>query len=143
MPYCTLADITDRIPEENLIQLTDDENEGAVNEDRVTAAIGDADELIDGYLRGRYTLPLDPIPALITKLSIDLAVFNLYSRKLELVMPEAMSDRYKNAVKVLEHIQSGKISLGTEAGNTPEPGEYKTNKTASDRMFPKTELEKY
>jgi phage gp36-like protein len=139
--YSTLADITDRIPEDNLIQLTDDESLGAVNEARVTAAIGDADVLIDGYLRGRYTLPLDPVPALIKKLSIDIAVFNIYSRKLELEMPDAMSDRYKNAIKVLEAIQSGKISLGTTGGSTPEPGEYKTNKTSTDRMFPKTVLD--
>jgi phage gp36-like protein len=139
--YSTLADITDRIPEENLIQLTDDESLGAVNEARVSSAIGDADVLIDGYLRGRYPLPLDPVPALIKKLSIDIAVFNIYSRKLELEMPDAMSDRYKNAVKVLEHIQSGKISLGTSEGNTPEPGEYQTNKTSTDRMFPKTVLD--
>jgi phage gp36-like protein len=139
--YSTLADITDRIPEDNLIQLTDDESLGAVNEARVSSAICDADVLIDGYLRGRYTLPLDPVPALIKKLSIDIAVFNIYSRKLELEMPDAMSDRYKNAVKVLEAIQSGKISLGTTEGSTPEPGEYKTNKTSTDRTFTKTVLD--
>lgn len=143
MSYCTLTDIKSAIPEQNLIQLTDDENLGEVNQARVNDAIDYADQLIDGYLRGRYTLPLDPVPGLLKKLAVDLAVFFIYSRKLELEMPEGMTNRYKNAVKVLEMIQKGTVSLGTEEGSTPEPGEYKTNKTSSDRMFPKTELEKY
>lgn len=143
MPYCTLTDIKSAIPEQNLIQLTDDEGAGEVNQERVNDAIDYADQLIDGYLRGRYTLPLDPVPGLLKKLAVDLAVFFIYSRKLELEMPEGMENRYKNSTKVLEMIQKGTVSLGTEEGSTTEPGEYKTNKTASDRMFPKDKLETY
>jgi phage gp36-like protein len=142
MPYCTLEDIKSHIPEQNLIQLTDDENLGIINETRVNDAIDYADQLIGGYLRGRYTLPLDPVPGLVKKLSIDFSIFWLYSRRFELEMPEGMMNRYKNALKILEMIQRGTVSLGTAEGTTPEPGEYKTNKTLNDRVFSKNVLEK-
>lgn len=135
MPYCTLEDIKKAIPEENLIQTTDDEGFGVVNVERVDEAINSADQLIDGYLRGRYTLPLNPIPGLIKKLSIDLAIFYVYSRRFELEMPQTMTDRFKNAVKILEQIQKGLIKLGIETDQSPGQGYYKTNKSKEDKIF--------
>ncbi len=141
--YCTLTDIKAHIPEDNLIQLTDDENLGIVNQTRIDEAISYADEMIDGYLRGRYTLPLSPVPGLIKKLSVDISIYYTYQRRLELIMPEAMENRYKNAVKILEQIQAGKISLGTAGGDSPEPGQYKTNKTSEDKVFDKETLDTF
>jgi phage gp36-like protein len=143
MAYSTLDDIKAHIPEENLIQLTDDENLGTINQTRIDEAIEYADEIINGYLRGRYTLPLSPVPGLITKLSVDLAIFHLYSRRLELEMPESMMQRYKNAIKLLEQIQRGLITLGVDSDVTPEPGEYKTSKTSNDRIFTEEVWDKY
>lgn len=144
MPYSSLNDITAHIPEANLIQLTDDEGAGAVNEERVSEAIAYADQLIDGYLRGRYTLPLTTVPVLIKKLSVDLAVFHLYSRRLELEMPEAMMQRYKNAVRLLEQTQKGILSIGIESTDSgPGQGHYRTNRKSEDRVFDKTSLEKF
>ena len=47
-------------------------------------------------------------------------------------MPENIGMKYKNAVKMLEGIRDGKLTLGeTDKEKTPEPGAYKTNKTPS------------
>ncbi len=143
MSYSTLTDIKAHIPEVNLIQLTDDEELGVINEERVNEAISYADQLINGYLRGRYALPLNPVPTLIQKLSIDLAVFHLYSRRLELEMPETMLARYNNAVKFLKQIQDGIITIGTDSGDSPAQGEYKTQKTEDDRVFNKGFLDTF
>lgn len=86
MPYCTLGDIKDHIPEANIIQLTDDEGLGVVNQSRVDKAITTADSVIDGYLRGRYSLPLSTVPELIKTIAIDIAVYKLYERRNELEM---------------------------------------------------------
>ncbi len=142
MAYSTLEDIEKALPEANIIQLTDDEGLGVVNQERVSDAIQYADQLIDGYLRGRYTLPLNPVPTLIKKLSIDLAVFHLYARRFEIEMPPSMMDRYKNAIKLLEQIQKGLISLGIESIETLQ-AHYETNKTEDDRLFSKEELDKF
>jgi phage gp36-like protein len=144
MPYCTFNDIKDQIPEANIIQLTDDEGFGVVNQARVDKAISTADSIIDGYLRGRYSLPLSTVPELIKTIAIDIAIFKLYERRLELEMPEAMMARYKNALKMLEQIQKGLIKLGIESPDTgPGQGHYKTNKTAGDRLFNKSLLERF
>jgi phage gp36-like protein len=144
MPYCTLDDLKDHIPETNIIQLTDDEGLGVVNQARVDKAITTADSVIDGYLRGRYSLPLSTVPELIKTIAIDIAVYKLYERRLELEMPEAMTNRYKNAGKLLEQIQKGLIKLGIESPDTgPGQGHYKTNKTAEDRTFSKSILDKF
>lgn len=120
-----------------VIQLTDDEALGVVNQARVDDAIAYADQLIDGYLRGRYTLPLSPAPGLVKTLSVELALFHLYSRKMDLGMPDPVIARYKNAVRLLEHIQKGLVSLGIEEVSTPEAGMYKGTKRAADRVFGK------
>jgi phage gp36-like protein len=147
VPYCTLIDIFARIPEESVKQLTDDEGANEVVEDRVNQAIADADALIDGYLGGRHSLPLDPVPSLITKLAVDISIYNLYARKIDTELPKAVSERYQNAMKVLDQIQKGMVTLGvgnevSGASATGGTGTYRSNKTNDDRIFPKDELEK-
>lgn len=136
MSYCTLKDILEAVSEDNVIQLTDDEGLGVLNQERVDKAITTAGSIIDGYLGGRYTLPLLTVPVLIKTIAVDIAVYKLYERRFELNMPEAMSNRYKNAIKLLEQIQKGLIRLGIEPPKT-EHGYYKTNKTSEDRIFKK------
>ena len=124
--YCTLTDIRATVPENDLIQLTDDAMPPvAVNQVNVDRAITDAGELIDGYLRGRYTLPLSPVPGLLNTLAADVAIYRLYARRIKLTPPEGVTERYKSALKILEQIQSDKISLGSEGsggGVTVESG---------------------
>ncbi|MCL4492330.1 MAG: DUF1320 domain-containing protein [Nitrospirae bacterium] len=142
MPYCTLDDLKKAIPESSIIQLTDDAGLGVVDQAKVDDAIAYADQLIDGYLRGRYTLPLSTVPGLIKTLSVDLAIFHLYGRKSDDEFPDAVMARYKNAIKLLEQIQKGLISLGIETSTTGT-GSYKTNKTSDDRTFNKDVLDTY
>ena len=147
MPYCTLADILGIVPNNDLIQLTDDSVPAQfVVTANVDKAIADSGELIDGYLRGRYTLPLAPLPGLITTLSGDIAVYRLYARRVKITPPEGVSERYKNALKLLEQIQTGKVALGADAlsasGITPAMSggaEY----VAPDRTFTRDNLKDY
>lgn len=147
MAYCTLANILGIVPNNDLVQLTDDSVPAQiVVTANVDQAIADAGELIDGYLRGRYTLPLSPVPGLITTLTGDIAVYRLYARRVKITPPEGVTERYKNALKLLEQIQSGKIALGAGAlqggGSTPAlsgGAEF----DAPDRVFTRTTLNDY
>ena len=143
--YCVLPDIQKTVPNNDLVQLTDDSTPPvAINQANVDRAIADAGELIDGYLRGRYTLPLLPVPGLINTLAADVAIYRLYARRIKLTPPEGVTERYKNAQKILEQIQAGKISLGVEntgGGVTPETGGPLF--TAPDRVFSRDSLEDY
>ena len=143
--YCTLADIQSTVPENDLIELTDDSLPPAtVDQVKVDRAISDAGVLIDGSLRGRYSLPLAPVPGLINTLAVDLAIYRLYSRRIKLQPPEVVGERHKEALKLLEQIRSGRISLGTEnTGGTPTPDAGGPQVNAPDRIFSRDTLYDY
>ena len=121
MPYATQADIEAQLSLDELVQLTDDEGLGEVNYGRITRAISDADEEIDGYLQSRMAVPISPAPGIIRKTSVDISIYNLFSRRGD-VIPEIRKDRYDNAVKFLVKVAEGKIGLGAQdpAGNPPD-----------------------
>jgi phage gp36-like protein len=111
MAYCTLTDIEKKISEEEVVQLTDDDGEDAVNTDTVDAAITDADAEIDGYCGRRYPVPMDPVPPILRKFSVDIAIYNLYQRRQG--APDDREKDYKNAIRFLENIAKGLVSLGS------------------------------
>lgn len=139
MSYSALTDIKKLIPETVVIQLTDDENAGSLNQARVDEAIASADAEIDSYCGGRYTVPFTTVPDIVKKISVDIAIYNLYSRRVE-VIPETRAERYKNAIRQLEAIATGKISIGETEEDVPETGGVKINTTADDRIFTKDTL---
>lgn len=129
MRYCTLADLLLAIPEQTMIQLSnEDPMATAVNIAVVEEAVRSAEEMVDAYLRGRYILPLDPVPSLVKDATVNLARHWLYARRPEgNDLPDAVRHTYKAATTTLEHIKTGKLTIGsTETGKyTPEPGVYK------------------
>ena len=141
--YSTLTDIKKLIPEESIIQLTDDENLGEINQSRVDEAIAQADAEIDSYCGGKYSVPFTTAPDIVKKISVDIAIYNLYSRKVEEI-PETRAERYKNAIRQLEGISKGIISIGEAVEPTPATqGGPETNKTESDRIFTRDKLGGY
>jgi len=144
MAYCTVADIEKMIPAEAIIQLTDDEGANSVNTGRVNEAITQSDAEIDSYCATRgYVVPFSPIPDIVKKMSVDIAIYNLYSRRVEQI-PETRAERYKNAMRQLEGIAKGAITLG----EVPEPeqvsgGFVKTNKSYNDRIFTSDTLKEF
>lgn len=145
--YCTIDDIEKHTSSPTLIQLSSDDGQEAVNRVVVEEAILYASTLIDGYLRGRYSLPLDTHFPLLRIIAIDLSVYRLYSRRMRNEMPEVIETAYKSAIATLRDIQKGVISLQSE-NDTLEtsafsPDEYKTNKTILDRLFGKQRLSEY
>jgi phage gp36-like protein len=121
MAYSVLDDIQAQISEAELIQLTDDVGGGVIDNDVIDRAISDADEEIDGYIGSRMTVPLTTVPGIVRKASIDIAIFNLYSRRQDSA-PDMRKERYKTTVRLLEKIAEGKITLGQAdpEGNPPE-----------------------
>jgi phage gp36-like protein len=139
--YSSLADLKKVVPEATLVQLTDDEGLGEVNQDRVDEAIAAADGEIDAYLGGRYSVPLSSVPEVVKKLSADIAVYNLYSRVVDEI-PETRAGRYKAAIKLLENIAKGVVSLGVDpAPSAPTDSSAETNTAADGHTFSRDKLE--
>jgi len=142
--YCLLEDIKKQVSGDTLIQLTDDNQLGEIDLAIADEAVIYSETMIDGYLRGRYVLPLSATPAVIKILAVDLSIYRLYSRRFQTDTPDAISEKYKNCIKILEQIQKGIISLGIEtAGKPPKLGEYRVNKTYEDKVFSKRLLNKF
>lgn len=139
MAYSDLTQLKKRISEAWIIQLTDDENTGAVNQARVDEAIAKADATIDSKCKARYAVPFNPIPDIISNLSADMAVYNLYARKVEEI-PKTRDDINTAAIKQLNDIRDGKDSIGESEADVPEAGGVQTNTSADDRMFTKETL---
>ncbi len=143
MAYSTLTDIKKLIPEAIIIQLTDDEDLGTVNQARVDEAIAQADAEIDSYCGGKYSVPFSTVPDIVKKISVDIAIYNLYSRRVEEI-PETRAARYKNAIRQLEGIAKGLISIGEDPEpSAPTQGGVENIKTNDDRTFTKDNLSGY
>lgn len=127
MRYCTRADIGNAIPEMTLIQLSNDDPAAMeANESVIDDSVRQAEELVDGYLRGRYTLPLDPVPTVLRDAVVYLARHWLYQRRPEGALPDSIKDNRKDTIKLLESIRDGVVTLGMPSGQaTPEPGEIR------------------
>ncbi|MDR2452333.1 MAG: DUF1320 domain-containing protein [Candidatus Accumulibacter sp.] len=144
MNYCTLSDLALAVPEATLIQLSnDDATATAIQEAVVAESVRQAEELVDGYLRGRYTLPLPQVPSIIKDMTVHLARHWLYARRPEGAdLPDAVTRSYKTAIQMLEAIRDNRITLGVPGGAAaPEPGEMKVR--ARPSVFSDSLLEKY
>ncbi|WP_432719848.1 DUF1320 domain-containing protein [Jeongeupia wiesaeckerbachi] len=149
MRYCTLADLQLAIPMATLIQLTNDSatdfNAPApvLNQAVVDEAVRQAEELVDAYLRGRYLLPLEPVPTVVKDITVNLARHWLYARRPEgNDLPDAVTRTYKSALQMLEAIRDNKLTIGAPTGEaTPEPGEMKAR--TRPRRFSADLLDRY
>lgn len=136
--YCSQADIEDLLSAAVLIQLTDDEGLRVVHAGRVEKAISDADAEINAYCGQRYPLPFSPVPDILRKLSVDIAVFNLHGRRKQ--TPDDVKERYKNAITFLRAVSTGTATLGAEDPHgSPAPTE-KPSISGPDRIFSRQSL---
>ena len=128
--YLTREDLLAFMPGRAALELTCDDPYNMPEEPDmaiIDAALLSAQELIDGYLRGRYTLPLAETPTIVRDLARVISRYRLYERRPESGMPETVAETWKNAVRTLEQIRAGRITLGLpqDATPVPEPGEHR------------------
>ena len=130
--YISRDDVALGLAKSELVQLTNDDPYATEPDEAVLArSIEYACELADGYLMGRYTLPLDPAPSMLRHLCTDIARHWLHRRRINAAdFPKPLEAAYSNAIKILEQIRDGKIQLGIRAGEDaaeslhPEKGVY-------------------
>ncbi|TRC35201.1 DUF1320 domain-containing protein, partial [Mannheimia haemolytica] len=69
--YALVDDFVLRIGEQESIELTDREMVGVVDEATLEVALADSSSQIDGYLSGRYRLPLKTVPQNLKRICCD------------------------------------------------------------------------
>lgn len=133
MAYALTADLVARYGEEELIQLTDRLGDGVMDAAVIDQALADAGAVIDGYLAGRYTLPLSPVPHILVGYACDLARERLYKD----AAPEVVVKRADDARRFLALAGQGRISLGPQ----PEPtSDGVIQFTVGQKVFAREEL---
>lgn len=118
MPYATQSQLIERFGQPELIQLTDrDGSTGAIVTSVLDAALLDASEEIDSYLRVVRALPLSaPVPDRLVRVAGDIARYHLYDDH----APEDVRTRYEDAIRWLRDVAAGRASLGLD---DPAPAE--------------------
>ena len=139
MPYIVQADLLADLPNDVLIQLTDDNKDGAVDAAVVADAITRAQSEVDGYLATRYAVPIASPPDLVKSLTAILTVHRLYGRRGRGI-PDDWAKRYDQAVRTLRDISNGTITLGVD----PPPAESSKSTAGEtfgpERMFDRDKL---
>lgn len=122
-----------RFPEKDLRELTD-ETGAAVNVAALDRALSDASIEIDGYLQGRYPLPLVQPPQLLGILACDIAMYRLLTLRPVQSIEDAKA-RYDKAIAYLMRVAEGKVNLGLNTAQVPAPEDGMVETDSSDRTF--------
>jgi phage gp36-like protein len=122
MTYAQPSDMIARYSNRDLVQLTnDDPTQTAVDQTVLQQALADAAAEIDGYLESRFTLPLTDPPAVLARLTCDVAMYRLQALRPLHDLAEARR-RYDDAVALLMRVADGTLTLGLAPDNQ-EPAE--------------------
>ena len=92
-------------------------DQGNTDTNKIHVAIADACSEVDGYLRERYNIPLNPVPAVIKRLACTIAMDIMASSGD--TANEVVQNQAKNARKSLTEIAKGVIKLGVADKITP------------------------
>lgn len=118
MTYATQQDMIDRFAQVELVQLTDRNNTGSIDTTVLGQALADTDAAVDGYLASRYTLPLATVPKSLTRIACDIARYYLYDN----AATEEVRNRYADALKFLQALAKGDITLGPDPAGAESAG---------------------
>lgn len=117
MAYASLADLAERYGEAEMVTLTDDARTGSLDAARVGRALADVSHVIDGYLAGRYALPLATVPDLVKTWACVLARHALHRHG----APPHVTEAYEDVMQQLRDAAAGRLTLTLPAPSGAEP----------------------
>ena len=113
MAYATVKDMVARFSELEVIQLTDRNQDGLIDEDVAAVALADATAEIDAYL-GRFKRPFADVPPILKRLCCDIARYRLTAANSVLITDE-IRNRYKiDVLDLLRAMAKGEVQLGVD-----------------------------
>lgn len=113
MAYAVMADMVARFGELEVIQLTDRNQDGYIDEDVAAVALADATAEIDAYL-GRFKRPFTDVPPILKRLCCDIARYRLTAAN-GVLITEEIRNRYKiDVLDLLRAMAKGDVQLGVD-----------------------------
>jgi phage gp36-like protein len=124
----------------------DRDDNGTLDSTAFALALDIATLEMDGYLLGRYPLPLETPPAHFQKLCVDIAVYN--AAAVGTVATDLIAKRYEAAIHYMELVAANKVKLelapATTAANAAYTPTLQTKSTieivSTDRQFKRDSL---
>ena len=135
MAYCSQAELEARFGSDEVADLLDRDNSGAADTGALASAQADADALVDGYLAGRYSVPLASPPVIIVGIAASLVRFNLWGNN----APDEVRKRYDDAVARLKDIAAGRLVIPADVLE-PTDDAGGIDYYAEDRVFTSSSL---
>lgn len=132
MTYASHSDLSDRIGDAILTDISDHDRDGTADAEVLDRALIDADSLIDGYVATRFSTPLDPVPNIVNTWAVSIALYFLHRDG----APSNVEKDYDDAIAALKDVAAGRIALPVEIGETaPEEQTGTTIASHPDPVF--------
>lgn len=114
--YCTLTDLLERGFLDDVLNTQDGASDVSdLDMTIINKAISDATVTIDGYLSGRYSLPLaTPFPVLV-RIACDLTIYFLQKNRPK----ERVREKYDAWIVYLKDVSRGVVILGSTSSVIP------------------------
>jgi phage gp36-like protein len=146
--YIDIAYIKERVTGRMLVELTDDGTvkTGVSNTDKMNTAIADANAYIDSKLSRFVTVPVTEPANLMTVLQrhmLNLIVYYMYKDRMNLEIPEQIKVDYSNSIIEIDTLGQEFHAQGAAAQTTRANFTVLTNKTATDKTYTKSYLDRY
>jgi len=110
MSYATYEDLLANFGEQELELVTDRDRDGSPDDGVIEDGLQFADDLIDGYLRSRYSVPIANPPRNLIGVACDIARYRYYQDQ----PTELVITRYEQAVGWLKDVAHGLVDLVLE-----------------------------
>ena len=120
MSYASVDDMVARFGELEVLQLTDRNQDGVINEEVAAVALADATAEIDAYL-GRFKRPFTDTPPILKRLCCDIARYRLAAAS-GVLITEEIRNRYKiDVLDLLRAMAKGEVQLGVDESGAEIP----------------------
>lgn len=136
MTYAVRQDYVDRYGAGELLQLTDRDGNGVEDAGVLDKALADANAEIDAWLAGRYLVPLNPVPTVITRIALDVTRYRLFANQ----ATEEVRKRYEDAAAFLKAVSKGEVQLGATPPTAAAKPSDSPAHSADARVFSKDTL---
>jgi phage gp36-like protein len=132
MSYVTTAQLIARFGEQVLIDLTDRDGLGVIDEDVLASAVAAAEATVNGYVSGRYPIPLSPVTEDVLE-----AIFNLVRYILDGDNGnDIVINRRNDSIAWLKDVSAGRARLsGIEVVAPPSPATSRIEMRSQPRVF--------
>jgi phage gp36-like protein len=110
MPYASEQDLADIYGIDRLNALADITADGVRDAAKIARALETASDTIDGYISGRYALPLTKPSGVLRDCCVSIAVYRMASDATLLTLD--VRARFDDAIKFLRDVAAGKANLG-------------------------------